>query len=256
MKKIMAISLVSLLGFLGCSGDDDGTTPPGQAIPVAPFGVIDTMTPTYAWTPVPGATRYLLMVELIGRGIEIEEWYTAEEGECSSEYGLCSVTPDINVIGDTWKVLACAGEECGLWSDELEFYLPIAGPPRPRVRFNDNGDGTVTDIYHNITWTKNADLCGTKNWDQAISYCESLEVADLSDWRLPNLSALTSLAEGDSAGTMPGHPFNNVAWVPYWSSSTCTTSTQRAWIVSFMNNFVETRQKHTAHNVWCIRGGN
>jgi len=51
--------LVSLLGFLGCGGSDDGTSAgTGEAIPVAvaPFGITDTPTPTYEWIPVPGTT--------------------------------------------------------------------------------------------------------------------------------------------------------------------------------------------------------
>jgi len=82
MKMIIAILIVGLLGFLGCSDSNDGTsTFTGQATPLAPFAKIDTITPTYAWTSVPGATRYLLMVEQVGRGIVIEEWYTPAEAE-------------------------------------------------------------------------------------------------------------------------------------------------------------------------------
>ena len=121
MKAIISILLVGILGFLGCSDSDDTTRTVDQAIPVAPFGITDTMTPTYEWTPVPGATRYQLLVEDIGETVTIEEWYTTEEVESAPEDGLCSVTPDITVWGNTWKVLACAGEECGLWSDELQF---------------------------------------------------------------------------------------------------------------------------------------
>ncbi len=39
MKRMVVILLVGLLGFLGCSGSDEGTAiSTGQAIPVAPFG--------------------------------------------------------------------------------------------------------------------------------------------------------------------------------------------------------------------------
>ena len=69
---------------------------------------------------MPGATRYLLMVDDARRGIVIEEWYTPQDGGCESEESICSVTPEIEVWGDTWKVQACAGENCGLWSDEVK----------------------------------------------------------------------------------------------------------------------------------------
>ena len=166
MKKIIGIMLIGLLGFLGCSDGNDGTnTFKGEAIPVAPFGIIETPTPTYEWTPVPGATKYQLLVEDIGESVIIEEWYTAEEVESASEDGLCSVTPDITVLGDTWKVLACAGEACGLWSDELEFSFTVAGPTPPR--FTDYGDGTVTDNNTKLMWLQNPNLCGVKKWQDS-----------------------------------------------------------------------------------------
>jgi len=196
MKRTIGILLVSLLCFSGCGDSGGGTSAvTGEAIPVAPFGITDTSTPTYEWTPVSGATRYRLTVQDTNQESTtqntqetaiIDEWYTAEEAECASDDTLCSATPEIEVTGNTWKVLACAGEECGLWSDELQFSY-IEGVPAP-PRFTDNGDGTVTDNNTKLIWSKNANLCGWKNWQDACSYCAGLTLAGHSDWRLPSIS--------------------------------------------------------------------
>ena len=146
MKTFISILLFGLLGFLGCSGSDDDTSSAtatfnGKASPVTPFGIIDILGPSYQWTPVPGASRYHLLVK---GAIEdsttqdssetyvIDEWYTAEEAGCASEEVLCAVHPGIVTIGkNTWTVQACASQECGMWSNPLNFdYSRDATEPR------------------------------------------------------------------------------------------------------------------------------
>jgi len=258
MKRPLGILLVSLLCFSGCSDSDDGTSAvTGEAYPVAPFGITDTPTPTYEWTPVPGATRYQLLVEDIGETAIIEEWYTAEEGECASEDGLCTVTPDVNVMGATWKVLACADEQCGLWSDELQFEFLVAGPAPPR--FTDNGDDTVTDNNTKLMWTKNANLGGSKQWFDALGYCDGFKLADHSDWRLPSLSELNSLIDSSrmNPALPPGHPFTNVQTMYYWSSTTAyAIDPDHAWLVYMRLGDVNRGYKGNEHSVWPVRSGN
>ncbi len=60
--------------------------------------------------------------------------------------------------------------------------------------FIDNGDGTVTDNVTKRVWQQNLDYV-RRSWDDAINYCENLEYADRSDWRLPNLRELISIVD-------------------------------------------------------------
>ena len=266
MKTFIGILLVGLLGFLGCSSSNDVTNDTaktvGQAIPVEPFGIEDTVTPTYGWTPVQGATKYHLLVQDANQDSAIQdttetyvidEWYTAEEAGCTSEENLCMVAPDIDVDGAyTWKVMACAGDDCGLWSDELEFSYP----PPTTPRFTDNGDGTVTDHDTELMWTKNADLCGTKNWWDATSYCWDLTLANHSNWRLPYISELSSLIDETQADpALPlDNPFTNAQSGYCWSSTTNAYLTDIAWGVHFSNGSVGYGDKNDDNNVWCVRG--
>jgi len=258
VKRITGIFLVSLLCFSGCGDSGGGTSAvTGEAVPVAPFGITDTTTPTYEWTPVPGATRYQLLVEDIGETAIIEEWYTAEEGECESEDGLCSVTPEIEVTGTTWKVLACAGEECGLWSETLNFEYAVMHAPR----FTDNGDDTVTDNNTKLIWSKNANLCGWKNWKEARSYCAGLTLAGHSDWRLPIISEIRSIVDKNQfdPALPPGNPFMNVQSYNYWSSTTADPCGPNcAWLVCMYNGLVYCDYKDTIdfRCVWPVRSGN
>ena len=61
-------------------------------------------------------------------------------------------------------------------------------------RFEDNGDGTVTDHATGLTWTK-ADSGEGMDWPSALEYAEELEFAGQDDWRLPNAKELQSILD-------------------------------------------------------------
>jgi Protein of unknown function (DUF1566)/Secretion system C-terminal sorting domain len=60
--------------------------------------------------------------------------------------------------------------------------------------FVDNGDGTITDRATGLTWLQ-TDNGNTYNWEEALSYVESLEFAEQDDWRLPNAKELHSIVD-------------------------------------------------------------
>jgi len=67
--------------------------------------------------------------------------------------------------------------------------------------YQDNGDGTVTDLVTGLMWSKSPDMDGDGDIDYAdkMSYDESLAAADTfslagySDWRLPSIKEIYSL---------------------------------------------------------------
>jgi len=59
--------------------------------------------------------------------------------------------------------------------------------------FQEDGNGvTITDSNTGLTWVKSDSGEGLV-WEDALLYCEELEVADYSDWRLPNAKELHTL---------------------------------------------------------------
>lgn len=60
--------------------------------------------------------------------------------------------------------------------------------------YTDNGDGTVTDNVTGLTWQQTPDS-GHYSWTEAHDYCESLELGDMDDWRMPSLKELFSISE-------------------------------------------------------------
>ena len=245
MKTIIGILLVGLFGFLGCGGSDDGTLAVGEAIPVAPFGIIGTPSPTYEWTPVPRATKYRLVVQDKNQDSTIQdttetyiidEWYTAEEAGCASEDGLCSVTPEIEVLEkNTWKVQPAVNSVHGSWSEELSFRFTAVN----FIRFTDNGDGTVTDNYTNIIWAQRPQQHGRCDYgyidptcyhQKAIAACRDSTLGGRTGWTLPTLAALadvvTDLPTGLCVGILPPFKFTHDTMPnDFWTS-------HPSWIVT------------------------
>lgn len=60
--------------------------------------------------------------------------------------------------------------------------------------FIDNGDGTITDKNTGLMWSQN-DSKEELTWKEALSYAESSELASYTDWRLPNIKELQSIAD-------------------------------------------------------------
>lgn len=86
----------------------------------------------------------------------------------------------------------------------LLYYLLLGGDlkaPTPFCRdlepfvLVDNGDGTLSDLNSNLMWQKSPHS-SFRSWEESIAHCEELELAGYSDWRLPNVRELASIAEG------------------------------------------------------------
>lgn len=60
----------------------------------------------------------------------------------------------------------------------------------------------VTDSTTRLIWQKNPED-STKTWKNALSYCENLEYAGLSNWRLPNNNELMSLINNNGSSNFP-----------------------------------------------------
>ena len=69
------------------------------------------------------------------------------------------------------------------------------------ARFVDNGNGTVSDTSTGLMWQQDTDRqTGNKyyvlmTWEEALLYCENLQLGGYTDWRLPTVKELRSLAD-------------------------------------------------------------
>jgi len=74
------------------------------------------------------------------------------------------------------------------------FYRCVRGDGYGENEFANNGDGTVTDKASGLMWQQQDDGVG-RNWQDSLAYCEGLELAGQTDWRLPNIKELQSIVD-------------------------------------------------------------
>ncbi len=111
-----------------------------------------------------------------------------------------------------------------------------------------NGDITVTDSTTGLIWQK---TYVSKTWPEALAYCENLDYAGYTDWRLPDKNELASLLNHNKL-VLPRSDFPDMPeHSEFWSSS--SSSTSYAFLVEFDDCGVVERSKVGIHNVRCIR---
>ena len=141
-----------------------------------------------------------------------------------------------------------------------------AGVDWPEPRFEDNGDGTVTDHLTGLVWLKNANCAGSMNWYDALTYCTNLangscgltDGSVAGDWRLPNIIELESLVnaeESNPAAWLNTQGFSNVQLSYYRSATTYAGFTICAWHVVMHNGNVYYNFKSNRNYVWPVRTG-
>lgn len=128
--------------------------------------------------------------------------------------------------------------------------------PTTVTRFTDQGDGTIADAVTQLIWQK-APSASTYTWEQALVYAESLSLAGVSDWRLPNIKELVGINdETRNAPSINNTFFPTVLASRYWSSTTqFAPGGSSAWFADFQNYGISSYDLKTlVHPVLCVRG--
>jgi hypothetical protein len=109
----------------------------------------------------------------------------------------------------------------------------------------DGGDGTVLDETTGLVWEKDAvDENGT--WDDALAYCDALELGGKSNWRLPTRIEITSVLDygkpGWAEAAFPGAPgaFHRSAsdWILTINQQGAGAGTDFAWAFNMSDGIV------------------
>lgn len=116
-------------------------------------------------------------------------------------------------------------------------------PTTPDSRFQDNRNGTITDLATGLLWKQcveglNGTNCTTGRaqtltWQQALERAEEADVTG-SDWRLPNKKELASLVERSCySPSINARHFPNTPSGWFWSSTPHIGLPNDAWYISF-----------------------
>jgi hypothetical protein len=126
------------------------------------------------------------------------------------------------------------------------------------ARYVDNLDKTVRDNRTGLTWQKSDDGT-TRSWDDAVSYCDTLNLGGRDDWRLPRVDELRTIV--DYLRYSPAiDPVFNSNLTFYWSSSTNVNGPDAPWpydrwSVDFWIGEVLAYSNPYGNYVRCVRGG-
>ena len=159
------------------------------------------------------------------------------------------------MMGQTWSATKYAGQH---WDDpnveaaffvnfldgrikqaptrgrEGLFYRCVRGPAWGENQFVDNNNGTVSDKMSDLMWQQQDDG-ETRNWQEALNYCNGLTLAGHTDWRLPNVKELQSIVNyqrpAPAIDTASFGVSDPAAW--YWSSTTHGDDISQADYVCF-----------------------
>ncbi|MBN2034530.1 MAG: DUF1566 domain-containing protein [Deltaproteobacteria bacterium] len=141
----------------------------------------------------------------------------------------------------------------GEYKSYTNYVRCVRGGPLLNGSFEDNGDGSVTNTSTGLVWQQ-ADDGRERNWQEALSYCEDLELAGKTDWRLPNIRELQSIVD-DGRYDPAIDPVFSAQSSHYWSGSTYANLEYSAWDVDFGYGLAYYAHKGGANYVRCVCGG-
>jgi hypothetical protein len=138
------------------------------------------------------------------------------------------------------------------------FYGQDAQYLGPKISYQANGDGTVTDLNTGLVWQQgDSQNSGARIGQSAENYCASLDLGGYGDWRLPTITELFSLLNlwGSASAKIDSAYFHDTKTdAGYWSSTTNAQFSSSLWILRFSSGYTDVYSKSSwAHYVRCVR---
>lgn len=87
----------------------------------------------------------------------------------------------------------------------MYFRMVRGNPEYGKNDFEDQGNGTISDHATALMWQQSDDG-QLRNWEQALSYAEGLELGGYNNWRLPNAKELQSILDYSRSPQYTGSP--------------------------------------------------
>jgi hypothetical protein len=171
-----------------------------------------------------------------------------------SDASYWSSTTRISHTVSAWKVSFWDGQAHLSQEGEQNYVRAARGRPLEFGHFRDNGNGTVTDTTTGLVWYQGETTA--MDWEEALIFCEKLDLAGQSDWRLPNIRELSSLVQEGQGRAIDTAFFPGCRPSAYWSSTTHSGFPSFAWHVDFKGDGgQESSNKERENYVRAVRGG-
>ena len=120
-----------------------------------------------------------------------------------------------------------------------------------------NGDQIITDSVTGLIWQKT--YASNKTWKEALEYCEGLDYAGYTDWRLPNAAEIFTFSDPTRTSTpkvaLAGYSgiWPNDGMKNFWSSTTQVSDTNIARSLTDYVGQLSYDNKTKGQYVRCVR---
>lgn len=204
-----------------------------------------------------------------------EAAFPASPGGCHWSSSRCVTRPET----DAWVAGVYGGSQT-CWNVDYGCYVrcvrdgsPYVAAPTTRFTRTEASVGfpVVEDAVTGLVWqgcpagetgSECAGYPAYESWRDALAYCEGLEWAELTDWRLPNMKELRSILDDRDRETgLPAEVFPGPSGGEYWSSTTSPSRRDWAGCLSLPDGAWRTCDKRLSFPfyVWflvrCVRDG-
>jgi hypothetical protein len=135
-----------------------GPSIPGAPVPIAPVGTIATVTPTYSWSAIAGATSYYLLAQNTS-GVAVSMSVSPAAAGCGAGTGTCSIVPPGSLSNGAvynWFVNASNSLGTGPWSAATTITVSATGPSVPLAPVTISPTGTLATTTPTYTWNASA----------------------------------------------------------------------------------------------------
>jgi len=93
----------------------------------------------------------------------------------------------------------------------------------------------------------------SEDWDDAIAYCEQLDLDGMKKWRLPTFKELLYIVDYTHSDPAIQPVFEYVNQGTYWTSIDFSATKSRAWTIDFRTGKTYYSYKTTNHSVRCVK---
>jgi hypothetical protein len=179
--------LYSLIDFSGITGtvNTSGTTIPVDAIPY-----LNTSYFKFAYGDIAAGERY----------IDAQYW-------SATQYVSTTMRGNLTAFGVNFadgRIKGYGYDNPDGRTEPGRYVRYVRGNPNYGANvFTDNANGTISDSTTNLMWLQTDSSAfdaginddGSLNWEEALAWCEKLNFANYTDWRLPDAKELQSLVD-------------------------------------------------------------
>jgi len=112
----------------------------------------------------------------------------------------------------------------------------------------------VIDSKTSLEWQDDQEAFKVE-WNDAINYCETLELDNHTDWRLPNINELKTIVDSSKDVSIINgfEQIGEEGSLEYWTSTSVDATPSSAWIIYFSSGAIGGISKNSSCYFRCVR---